>query len=29
MKLKKQERRNEIKKEIEKNPFITDLDLSV
>lgn len=29
MKLKKQERRNEIKNEIEKNPFITDLDLSV
>lgn len=27
--IKKQERRNEIKKEIEKNPFITDLDLSV
>ncbi|MBU7216438.1 transcription factor FapR [Staphylococcus gallinarum] len=28
MKLKKQERREAIKKEIEKNPFITDLDLS-
>ncbi|KRG09966.1 transcription factor FapR [Staphylococcus sp. NAM3COL9] len=29
MKLKKQERREAIKKEIEKNPFITDLDLSI
>ncbi|PTI79372.1 transcription factor FapR [Staphylococcus succinus] len=29
MKLKKQERRDAIKKEIEKNPFITDLDLSI
>ncbi|MBF7018892.1 transcription factor FapR [Staphylococcus sp. 18_1_E_LY] len=28
MKLKKQARRNSIKKEIERNPFITDLDLS-
>ncbi|AID43010.1 transcription factor FapR [Staphylococcus xylosus] len=28
MKLKKQERRDAIKKEIAKNPFITDLDLS-
>ncbi|MDN8848574.1 transcription factor FapR, partial [Staphylococcus aureus] len=28
MKLKKQERRDAIKNEIAKNPFITDLDLS-
>src|SRR5699024_9201245 len=29
MKLKKEARREAIKKEIEKNPFITDLDLSI
>jgi DeoR/GlpR family transcriptional regulator of sugar metabolism len=28
VKLKKQARRDSIKKEIERNPFITDLDLS-